>query len=185
MGSQRLVDAVKANESVAPESDVCTDSIVVSFFETHPEYNQLGFAQCKAERMLAQKARGSWWTNQMVSVNEVTLSWYACIYRLFALSARSLEADHHGCFRRFDIDADNEPSSKSAGSVSLADITAVNWPVHGEHHEGRPRINCFSVEAGGKEHVFATPSKAWCVARFSSLLISAPVLPARIELNIA
>jgi len=156
---------------------VCTDSIVVSFFETHPDYNELGFAQCRAERMLDKLTKlsistkgpdgvtrttkkSSWWTKQMVTVNEATLSWYARAYA--NLSAKSSGADPPDV-RRFDLDADNQPSSKSAGQVTLVDITAVNWPVHGEHHDERPRINCFSVEAGGKEHVFATPSKAWCV----------------------
>ena len=37
----------------APESDACTDPVVLSFFDTHPNFNSCGYTQLiKAERLL-------------------------------------------------------------------------------------------------------------------------------------
>lgn len=45
--------------------------------------------------------------------------------------------------------------------IPLATISAVKWPVRPEHLDKRTRLCCFSVEADGKEYVFAAKDKAW------------------------
>ena len=90
--AQRLVDAVKANIEGSSESDVCTDPILISFFETHPEYNKLSYTQARLERYLGKAVkldvskkdeRGvvrtvketMWWAKHVVTINESTISW--------------------------------------------------------------------------------------------------------------
>ena len=90
--NQRLIDALKANILASPESDACTDPILISFFETHPEHNKLWYTQARLERYLgkAEKLdvskkdeRGvartvketTWWAKHMVTLDESKLSW--------------------------------------------------------------------------------------------------------------
>ena len=97
--AQRLVDAVQANMAEAPESDACTDPVVLSFFETHPNFNSCGYTQLiKAERLLDKaltrevikkdklgrkepKKETTWWMRQVVTLNEAALSWCAPPHR--------------------------------------------------------------------------------------------------------
>ena len=88
-GAQRLVDAVQANMAGAPESDACTDPVVLSFFDTHRNFNSCGYTQLKAERLLDKaltrevikkdklgrkepKKETTWWTRQVLTLNEMT-----------------------------------------------------------------------------------------------------------------
>lgn len=90
--NQRLVGAVKANVQAAPESDACTDPILISFFNTHPEYNKLWYTSARMERYLgaAEKVdvrkkdeRGvtrivketMWWAKHVVTINEAEILW--------------------------------------------------------------------------------------------------------------
>ena len=97
-GAQRLVDAVQANMAGAPESDACTDPVVLSFFDTHRNFNSCGYTQLKAERLLDKaltrevikkdklgrkepKKETTWWTRQVLTLNEAALSWCAPPHR--------------------------------------------------------------------------------------------------------
>ena len=93
---QRLVESAKANIDAAPESDACTDPILISFFETHPDYNEFCFTQARMERYLGKAVKIDvskkdqkgisrttketvWWVKQVVTLNEAAISWCATL----------------------------------------------------------------------------------------------------------
>ena len=88
---------MSTNVDACPESDVCTDSIVISFFDAHPEYNKISYAEARIERYLGKAEKldvakrdpkgvvrtvkeTTWWAKHVVTFNETAISWCDKLY---------------------------------------------------------------------------------------------------------